>query len=403
LNKCLNLYKNPDKKLKKHWKKNMNKWQIIIIVLVLLGSAGYWFAAMPATATPSGIESQARFTAGTYKVITDDFKAVDETRKTDANNDFPGRDVRVLKGKVWRPEGLQTPGPLVVYSHGFMSFHQEGQYLTRFLASHGYTVVSVDYPLTNFFAPGKPKLADVVNQPGDVSFLIDTMLKRNSDKSDALFNTIDPKKIAVDGVSLGGMTSTLVAFHGKVFDKRITAAISTAGPASMFTASFFASNNIPFMMIGGDGDAMVSYEKNAANIPQKKPGSILVTLKNASHAGFAQPASTFMRFMGNPDSLGCQQLTKNLPAANSNKSDSFIPGLDGAEYGIDLSDRTMPCSGNIPASAMKASRQHMFTTLAVYSFLDSIFASEMAMRNASREYLLHTLPAENSAEVSVTQ
>lgn len=381
----------------------MNKWQILIVIIVILGGAGYWLAAMPAKATPSGMESQARFSSGPYKVITDDFKAVDETRKTQANNDFPGRDVRVLKGKVWRPAGLQTPGPLLVYSHGFMSFHQEGQYLTRFLASHGYTIVAVDYPLTNFFAPGKPKLADVVNQPGDVSFLIDTMLKRNADKNDTLFNTIDPKKIAVDGVSLGGMTSTLVAFHRKVLDKRITAAISTAGPAAMFTADFFASNNIPFLMIGGDGDAMVPYEKNAANIPQKKPGSILVTLKNASHAGFAQPASTFMRFFKNPDSLGCQQLTKNLPATSANDNNSFMPGLDGTEYGIDLSDRSMPCSGNIPATAMNASRQHMFTTLAVHSFLDSIFSSDMAMRNASREYLLQTLPAENSAEVSVTR
>lgn len=64
----------------------------------------------------------------------------------------------------------------------------------RFLASHGYTVVAVDYPLTNFFAPGKPKLSDVVNQPGDVSFLIDTMLKRNADASDVLHNTINPKR-----------------------------------------------------------------------------------------------------------------------------------------------------------------------------------------------------------------
>jgi predicted dienelactone hydrolase len=381
----------------------MNKWQIAILVVAVLAAFGYWFAAVPATATPAGTESQARFIPGPYKVITDEFKAVDEHRKTQPNNDFPGRDVRVLKGKVWRPEGLQSPGPLLVYSHGFMSFHEEGKYLTRFLASHGYTVVSVDYPLTNFFAPGKPKLADVVNQPGDVSFLIDTMLKRNADKNDALFNTIDPKKIAVDGVSLGGMTSTLVAFHRQVLDRRITAAISTAGPAAMFTAAFFTSNKIPFMMIGGSGDAMVPFEKNAASIPQKVPGSILVDLKNASHAGFAQPASTFMRFMGNPDSLGCRELRKNLPSTSGNTSDSFMSGLDGAENGIDLSDRTLPCSGDIPANAMKASRQHMFTTLAAYSFLESVFASDPATRAAARQYLLQTLPAENSTEVLVTQ
>ena len=381
----------------------MKKWQIIIMILIALASSAYWIAAVPDTAMPAGEASQVMFAPGPYEVITDDFKATDETRKTQANNNFPGSDVRVLKGKVWRPSSLQSPGPLVVYSHGFMSFHQEGLYLTRFLASRGYTVVAVDYPLTNFFAPGKPKLADVVNQPEDVSFLIDTMLKRNADKNDVLFNTIDPKKIAVDGVSLGGMTSTLVAFHRQVVDRRIAAAISTAGPAAMFTAAFFTTNKIPFMMIGGSADAMVPFEKNAAPILQKVPGSILVTLKDASHAGFAQPASTFMRFFSNPDSLGCQQLKKGLQNKSGSSDVSFMPGMDAAENGIDLSDRTMPCSGEIPATAMKAVRQHMFTTLAVYSFLESIFADAALEREAAHQYLLQALPAENSAEVSVTQ
>ena len=110
-----------------------------------------------------------------------------------------------------------------------------------------------------------------------------------------------------------------------------------------------------------------------------------------------------MRFFSNPDSLGCKQLSKGLENKSGASNDSFMPGLDAAENGIDLSDRTMPCSGEIPATAMKAARQHMFTTLAVYSFLESIFADAALEREAARQYLLQTLPAENAAEVSVTQ
>ena len=54
-------------------------------------------------------------------------------------------------------------------------------------------VVAVDYPLTTYFAPGKPLITDVVNQPGDVSFLITEMLKRQD-------LMIDPKRIAVAGL-----------------------------------------------------------------------------------------------------------------------------------------------------------------------------------------------------------
>lgn len=380
----------------------MYKWTIALLVLLLLGSFGYWFAVMPAKVLPAGSESRAWFTAGKYKVIVDDFKTIDSTRKTQANNDFAGRDVRVLKGKIWRPQNLQKPGPLLVYSHGFMSFHQEGLYLVRFLASHGYTVVAVNFPLTNFFAPGKPLISDVVNQPGDVSFLISTLLQRNTDANDVLHNTIDAKKIAVAGVSLGGMTSTLVTFHRQVRDPRIAAAISIAGPSNMFTADFFTSTDTPFLMIAGDGDAIVPFDKNAAPIPQKDPGSVLVNLKNASHAGFAQPASTFMRFMNNPDTLGCRQVMKGLknkPAGA--KEPEFLLGLDAAADGIDLSDRSLPCQGEIPARTMPAAQQHMYTTLAAYSFLQSVFADDATARAAARNYLLQTLPAENSSDVAV--
>jgi predicted dienelactone hydrolase len=381
----------------------MNKWQIALLVLILLSGLVYWFATVPASATPRGSESQARFAPGPYHVITEAFKAVDTSRKTQPNNDFAGRDVRVLKGEIWRPQALKAPGPLLVYSHGFMSFHREGLYLARFLASHGYTVIAVDFPLTNFFAPGNPLISDVVNQPRDVSFLIDTMLQRNSDATDALHNTIDPKKIAVAGVSLGGMTSTLVSFHRKVRDPRITAAISIAGPANMFTPQFFAGSTVPFMMIAGDGDAIVPFDKNAAPIPHKYPGSILVDLKNASHAGFAQPAATFLRFFANPDTLGCRQVIKGLKNKPANtKEPEFMPGLDAAEDGIDLSDRSLPCSGHIPASTMPAAQQHMLTTLAAYSFLQSVFDNDPAARTAAKHYLLTTLPSENTHAVTVT-
>ena len=109
-----------------------------------------------------------------------------------------------------------------------------------------------------------------------------------------------------------------------------------------------------------------------------------------------------MRFFANPDSIGCRELRKNLPATSGDNNDSFMPGLDGAEYGIDLSDRTMPCSGDMPATAMKASRQHLFTKIAVFAFLESVFSDDVPFRKVAHEYLVQTLPAENPTEISVS-
>ena len=220
--------------------KKRSRLFVLLVAVVAIGAGGYWFGAIPATAVPQGLESQARFAPGPFDIISESFTAVDESRPTQAYRDFAGRPVRELNGELWRPARAAQAGPLLVYSHGFMSFHQEGLYLVRFLASHGYTVVAVDYPLTGFHAPDGPLMRDIVNQPGDVSFLIDTMLKRNADPADALFATIDPKKIAVAGTSLGGLTSILATFHRQMRDPRIAAAISIAGPTSMFTADFFS-------------------------------------------------------------------------------------------------------------------------------------------------------------------
>jgi len=50
---------------------------------------------------------------------------------------------------------------------------------------------------------------------------------------------------------------------------------------------------------------------------------------------------------------------------------------------------------------MQAARQHMFTTLAVAAFLDSLFAPDAETRRSARHYLLDTLAAENGGELRV--
>jgi dienelactone hydrolase len=376
----------------------MKKWRVIVLLLLALGGSVYWLVAIPARAQPGGVASIARFVPGPYDVIADNFEAVDNKRPTPANHAYPGQPRRELKGTLWRPAELKQPGPLLVYSHGFMSFHGEGEYLARFLAGHGYTVVAVDYPLTYYFAPGKPKIADVVNQPGDVSFLIDTLLQRTQDKNDVLYHTIDANKIAVAGVSLGGLTTTLVTFHRKVRDPRIAAAISIAGPGVLFPAEFFAGSTTPFMMIAGTADVMLPYARHAADIPKKYPGSILVTLQQGSHAGFAMPATTFLRFASNPDVFGCKALLNIL---GTGPRENFLGELNDEQYHVSNTFTEPPCAGVVPATAMPAARQHLFTTLAAHAFLESVLASDEETRQRARTYLRQTLSAENPADVAV--
>jgi predicted dienelactone hydrolase len=322
---------------------------------------------------------------------------VDASRPTDANGGFAGAPERRLEATLWYPAGKPGAHPLLVYSHGFMSSRRENPPLAELLASHGYVVVSVDYPLTHTSAPGGPNVRDAVNQPGDLSFVIDQLLGlREGERPFA--GEIDRHRIGAIGLSLGGLTTTLVTFHPRLRDPRIAAAVSIAGPAAMFSPAFFATADVPFLMIAGTGDAMVDYALNAAPTAAKLRRGGVLSIAGGSHAGFAAIADGFpLRLLGNPDRLGCAALTRNL---ESRAVENPFAGLGGAQDGIVIDpDAPLPCRDGAAGQALAAGRQLMITRLAALAFFESRFAKDGAER-ASQESFLHETLAHDFPEAS---
>ena len=68
-------------------------------------------------------------------------------------------------------------------------------------------------------------------------------------------------------------------------------------------------------MIAGTADAIVDYEVNALPVPERAPGSILVTIDGATHAGFANvTAGMPYACSAIPDALGCSALWRSEDA-----------------------------------------------------------------------------------------
>ncbi len=359
----------------------------VLALAVLL--AGAFFASAPPP-PPAGSESARRLAPGPLAVGSSDRRFVDASRRTDANGDFAGTPERTLEATLWYPTRQAGPHPLLVYSHGFMSMRKENVPLAELLASHGYVVVSVDYPLTSRSAPGGPNVGDVVNQPGDVTFVIDSLL--GLPEADRPFaGSIDPDRIGVAGLSLGGLTTELVTFHPRLRDPRIRAAFSIAGPAAFFDERFFATAAVPFLMVAGTADAMVDYRANAAPIPQKVATGGLLTVEGASHAGFAAIADMFpLRLLDNPDTLGCWALVRNIEARGAKNPFS---NLGGSEDGVVLEPGgQLPCRNGAPDGALAAGRQLMITRLAALAFFESRFAPDPAERASEESFLRETLP-----------
>jgi len=362
----------------------MTRFKKILLGLFVALVIAAVYVLNPSLPAPQAGQSALLYQPGEYEVTHEPIELVDTSRPTSPNGDFAGSANRELQGTIWYPETPdQQSFPLIIYSHGFMSSVSEAEYLVDFLVPKGYILAAVNYPLSHGAAPGGPNVNDVINQPGDVSFVIDTLLARSADAKDSLYGLVDPSRIAAAGLSLGGLTTQLVAFHRDVRDPRLNAAVSIAGPSTFLEPRFFETSDIPFMMIAGSADAAIPYESNAAPIPSKVENSLLVTLDKGSHVGFAGMSATFFRWFRHPDQLICPLLLSNL---NLETSEAEPILAADAEIGISISEE-VPCMMETYERAMRPADQQMLTRLALYAFLEREFSNDLERRRQMERYL----------------
>ncbi|MFQ5668156.1 MAG: alpha/beta hydrolase family protein [Candidatus Binatia bacterium] len=331
----------------------------------------------------------------------------DASRPTMANGRFAGSPTRKLVTEIWYPTDPDPTGsrmdirdapvaqngrpyPLVIYSHGFMSTRLGGTFLTRHLASYGYIVAAPDFPLTNSSAPGGANVLDLANQPGDVSFLIDQLLALSADVDSRFAGAVDRQRIGLTGLSLGGSTTFLTAFHPTLRDPRVRAAAPIAGGACFFGKDFYADTSVPLLILHGDIDAIVPYVENAVfAFAEANPPKYLVTILGGSHTGFADGIELLVENQNNPDDLGCRALGGNS-AADSGAS--FLERLGGPAVGIIMGECPLPCAGPRPLPrSIRPTRQHDLTLLSIFPF----FEATLRDNRSARRFLEETLAAEN--------
>lgn len=374
------------------------RWLIGIVVVVVVVAALLMYSRLPAP-LPENSVSERMLDGGIYRAGSLDVQMIDTSRPTARHGKYPGATSRRLVTTIWYPAVEQddvAPGahPLIIFCHGFLSSRAGGTYLGRMLARQGYIVVAADFPLTRFGAPGGAVIGDVVNQPGDVSFLIGRMLAANEDTDSPFFKRIDRHRIGVMGISLGGLTAMLVGYHHKWRDPRVSAVVSIAGPTAMLGPRFFATGDkdraAPLLMIASKHDVIVPYATNAAPLPGEVGNGWLVTLADGSHAGFTW-YSRYLRWLGNPDRLACVMLKHTLDGDLDGKG--WIGKLGGAGDGI-VADHVQPPCSQALGEVMNPIRQQWETTLAVYNFFQVYFADTEHESNTAISYLSGTMSDE---------
>ncbi len=357
-----------------------------LLGLLLLVSLLTYALTMPEPLA-DGAPSEAWLSPGPFSVAMTDRVFVDEARETAANGDAPSLPNRTFPTSIWYPVDSMGSHPLIVHSHGFVSERGDMAYVAELLASHGYVVAAANYPLTSGSTAGGPNANDLVNQPADVSFLIDSVLGLSG--GDKPFDgEVDTSRIGLMGYSLGGITTTLATYHPRLRDKRVAAAVSVAGPTAGLVRKFYETSDVPFMMIAGTADALIDFEFNAAIIPARVRNSVLVGIDRGTHLGFGSIAEPWLRLMHHPDGLGCAAVLANADA----ETDSFIRALGDEADGI-VPDDNIPavCETMPDVKALHPGRQQMITRIAILSFFESVFDENPARREAALSQLSNSL------------
>jgi pimeloyl-ACP methyl ester carboxylesterase len=176
------------------------------------------------------------------------------------------------------------PFPLVVFGHGFAVTPSIYAPLLHALAAAGYVVAAPVFPLGNANAPGGPDEQDIVNQPGDMSFVVSQMLAANSSPHGLLSGLVDPSRIAVAGHSDGGETALATAYDRDYRDSRVRAAIILSGAKiSGPERLVFPAGGPPLLATQGSADKLNRPKDTRAFFDLAPRPKFLLTLLGAGH------------------------------------------------------------------------------------------------------------------------
>lgn len=209
---------------------------------------------------------------------------VDRSRPTQAHADQPGLAERTLPTTVVFPqvEGSEQLA-VVVFAHGYGGNPSKLATFFKVLAEHGYVVVSPRFPLTSNETPGGTAVVDYVNQPADLSFVLDQLLAH---PPEGLAGHLDRGRIGLVGHSMGGATVMGSATHPCCRDKRFRAVVVLAGANLAFPQGAFLDSQpqLPILWFQGTADTSVTGDFRLSELYDKAGApKFRLTVDGATH------------------------------------------------------------------------------------------------------------------------
>ena len=153
-------------------------------------------------------------------------------------------------------QAARGPWPLLVFGPGFILCSGSYAHLLQAWASAGYLVAAVDFPRTNCHvaAPYEP---DLVNQPGDLSYVVSRMLALSAQPHDPFSGLVNRHEIGAAGQSDGGDTVAALAANTCCSDHRLAAvAVLSGAEWPPMPGPYFAHRTPPMLFVQGSADTI---------------------------------------------------------------------------------------------------------------------------------------------------
>jgi dienelactone hydrolase len=149
------------------------------------------------------------------------------------------------------------PFPLVMFAPGFRQCSSTYENLLRAWASAGYVVASVDFPRTSCQVTATAYEPDLVNQPGDVSYVLGTLLALSGRPGDFFSGRLNPREVAAAGQSDGGDTVAALGANTCCQDHRLKAvAVLSGAEWAPMPGRYFTGAAPPMLFVQGSADTI---------------------------------------------------------------------------------------------------------------------------------------------------
>jgi len=186
------------------------------------------------------------------------------------------------------PDRSGAPYPLLMFSHGLGGSPEIYQPLLQQLAAAGFVVAAPIFPLTHANTPGGTVAGDVINQPGDISFVLTQVLQASNGKGGPLAGLVDPTRVAVAGHSNGAITTLGLAANTCCRETRARAAVIMAGTAEAFPGGQYDfAKAPPLLIVHGTDDALIPYDQGVAVFNSAQGPKGLLTVTHGDHGAAA--------------------------------------------------------------------------------------------------------------------